>query len=168
MVLCVVLAVGPLPPYIHLASTWRHSRNECSQAFPALIFINLPIMCIIVNANGRSKHGRPWTEATVSCLLLLLFVVLSLYSLQPASTSLLSLLLTFFLILHTSSRHTLTHAGQAKCGGGDHAGRASTCICATTNLRVTLSRVTLPVTCTVMLVRGRYESLPLYIECAQK
>ena len=34
MVLCVVLAVGPLPPYVH------------------------------VNAKGRSKRGRPGTEAT--------------------------------------------------------------------------------------------------------
>ena len=28
------------------------------------IFVNLPIPCIIVNANGRSKRGRPGTEAT--------------------------------------------------------------------------------------------------------
>ena len=25
---------GPLPPYVHLASTKRHSRDRCSQAFP--------------------------------------------------------------------------------------------------------------------------------------
>ena len=51
------------PPYVYLASTWRHSRDKCSQAFPALIFVNLPIPWIIVNANGRSKQGRPGTEA---------------------------------------------------------------------------------------------------------
>ena len=38
MVLCTVLAVGSLPPYVHLMSTWCHSRDECSQAFPVLIF----------------------------------------------------------------------------------------------------------------------------------
>ena len=34
MILCVVLAVGPLPPYVHLASTRRHSCDECYHAFP--------------------------------------------------------------------------------------------------------------------------------------
>ena len=38
--------------------------DECSQAFPVLIFVDLPIPCIIVNANGKSKWGRPGTEAT--------------------------------------------------------------------------------------------------------
>ena len=31
---CIILAVGPLLPYVHLASTYRHSHDECSQAFP--------------------------------------------------------------------------------------------------------------------------------------
>ena len=30
-----------------------------------LIFVGLPIPCIIVNANGRSKRGRPGTEASI-------------------------------------------------------------------------------------------------------
>ena len=34
MILCVVLPVGPLPPYVHLVFTWRHSCDECSQTFP--------------------------------------------------------------------------------------------------------------------------------------
>ena len=32
---------GPLPPYVHLAYTKRHSRDRCSQAFP--IFHALPL-----------------------------------------------------------------------------------------------------------------------------
>ena len=35
---------GPLPPYVHLASTKRHSRDRCSQAFP--VFCTLPLPCI--------------------------------------------------------------------------------------------------------------------------
>ena len=46
--------------YIHLASTWRHSCDECSQALHFIFFVNLPIPCIIVNANGRSKHIQTW------------------------------------------------------------------------------------------------------------
>ena len=49
MIQCIVLVVGPLPPYVHLASTWRHLCDECSQAFPA---------CIIVNANGAGLGTR--------------------------------------------------------------------------------------------------------------
>ena len=36
-----------------------------SQASPVLIFVNLPILCIIVYANRRSKRGRPGTKAMV-------------------------------------------------------------------------------------------------------
>ena len=39
------------PPRVHLASTWRHSRDECSQAFPVLF--DLPIPCI---------PCIPWTQ----------------------------------------------------------------------------------------------------------
>ena len=46
---------GPLPPYVHLASTRRHSRDRCSQAFPVLHA--LPLLCIILNANRRTKNG---------------------------------------------------------------------------------------------------------------
>ena len=46
---------GPLPPYVHLASTRRHSRDRCSQAFP--VFRALPLPCIILNANRRTKNG---------------------------------------------------------------------------------------------------------------
>ena len=46
---------GPLPPYVHLASTRRHSRDRCSQAFP--IFCALPLPCILLNKNRRTKNG---------------------------------------------------------------------------------------------------------------
>ena len=65
MVLCVVLTVGPLPPMstsrppdvIHVMNAPRPS--------PFLIFVNLLIPCSIVNANGRSKQGRPGTKPTL-------------------------------------------------------------------------------------------------------
>ena len=46
---------GPLPPYVHLASTRRHSRDRFSQAFPVFRALLLP--CIILNANRRTKNG---------------------------------------------------------------------------------------------------------------
>ena len=46
---------GPLPPYFHIVSTRRHSRDRCSQAFP--VFRTLPLPCIILNANRRTKNG---------------------------------------------------------------------------------------------------------------
>ena len=46
---------GPLPPYVHLASTRRHSRDRCSQAFPVFRALLLP--CIILNENRRTKNG---------------------------------------------------------------------------------------------------------------
>jgi len=45
-----VFECGPLPPYVHLASTWRHSCDRCSQAFP--VFHALLVPCI---ANQRTK-----------------------------------------------------------------------------------------------------------------
>ena len=30
----VLFEYGPLPSYVHLTSTWHHSRDKCSQAFP--------------------------------------------------------------------------------------------------------------------------------------
>ena len=51
-----VFECGPLPPYVHLASTWHHSHDRCSQAFP--VFRALPLPCIILNANRRTKNGR--------------------------------------------------------------------------------------------------------------
>ena len=45
----------PLPPYVHLVSTRRHSRDRCSQAFP--VFRALALPCIILNENRRTKNG---------------------------------------------------------------------------------------------------------------
>ena len=45
----------PPPPYVHLASTRRHSRDRFSQAFP--VFRALPLPCIILNENRRTKNG---------------------------------------------------------------------------------------------------------------
>ena len=44
----------PLPPYVHLAST--HVMNAPR---PSPLFAGLPLPCIIVNANGRLKRGKP-------------------------------------------------------------------------------------------------------------
>ena len=58
-----LFVVGHRPPYVHLASTRRHSRDKCSQAFP--VFRALPPPCIILNANRRTKkRGRPGNEAS--------------------------------------------------------------------------------------------------------
>ena len=62
--------VGPLPltsfscpPCVHLTSTWRHSRDQWAQAFP--IFRALPLPCIILNANRRTKRRKPGNEASM-------------------------------------------------------------------------------------------------------
>ena len=57
------LADGQRPPYVHLASTKRHSRDRCSQAFP--VFRALPLPCIILNANRRIKTGEAWERGYV-------------------------------------------------------------------------------------------------------
>ena len=76
-----VFECGPLPPYIHLASIWHHLCDRCSQAFS--VFCTLPLPCIILNANRRTKNGgglgtrlstytqgpgqaREWWNSTVS------------------------------------------------------------------------------------------------------
>ena len=40
--------------YVHLASTWCHSRDRCSQAFS---IFHVLLLCIILNANQRTKTG---------------------------------------------------------------------------------------------------------------
>ena len=50
-----LFVVGHRPPYVHLVSTRRHSRNKCSQALP--VFRALPPPCIIANGNRRTKNG---------------------------------------------------------------------------------------------------------------
>ena len=50
-----LFVVGHRPPYVHLASTRRHSRDKCSQAFPVFHALSPP--CIILNANRRTKNG---------------------------------------------------------------------------------------------------------------
>ena len=52
------LVDGQRPPYVHLASTRRHSRDRFSQAFP--VFRVLPLPCIILNENRRTKTGEAW------------------------------------------------------------------------------------------------------------
>ena len=66
MVLCVVLASWappPLrPPRVHLMSfTWWMLPG-----LPRFNFRRSSIPCIVVNANRRSKRGRPGTEARLS------------------------------------------------------------------------------------------------------
>ena len=75
--------------------------------------------------------------------------MLSPYSLQPASSSLSSSLLAFLLVqsAHVQSAHVNSHGASVRTE--TRAGGASTCVCAPTDSRVTRSRVTLPVICTV-------------------
>ena len=58
---------GPFPPYIHLASTRRHSRDRFSQAFP--VFRALPLPCIINERKPKNKkRERPGNEAMLTVL----------------------------------------------------------------------------------------------------
>ena len=62
----VVFAVGFIrilapPPYVIFASTWHHTSDGWDQAFP--VFRSLPLPCIILNANRRTKNRRPGNEA---------------------------------------------------------------------------------------------------------
>ena len=40
--------------YVHLASTWCHSRDRCFQAFS---IFHVLLLCIILNANQKTKTG---------------------------------------------------------------------------------------------------------------
>ena len=60
-ILYTVLSLVPRPPPF-LPSDCIH--NNTWEQKTILIFVDLPIPCIIVNTNGRSKRGRPRTEAT--------------------------------------------------------------------------------------------------------
>ena len=54
MVLCVVLAVGP---YVHLASTWHHSHDECSQAFPVFLPVFRSRVLLWTQTEGKNGGG---------------------------------------------------------------------------------------------------------------
>ena len=44
---------------------WQDGHIPRSSSFQTIHdFVDLPIWCILVNAKGRSKWGRPGTEAT--------------------------------------------------------------------------------------------------------
>ena len=62
----IILASFPGLPrfYLPFAFTIIHGSRR-----PVLIFVGLPISCIIVNANGSSKRGRPGTEARIIVVL---------------------------------------------------------------------------------------------------
>ena len=56
---------GPLPPYVYLASTRRHSHDRYSQAFP--VFHALALPCI--TKTEEQKRGRPGNKAiTAPCV----------------------------------------------------------------------------------------------------
>ena len=55
------ISLVPRPPPF-LPSVCVHNNTQ-ERKTGVLIFIDLPIPCIIVNANGRSKQGRPGTKA---------------------------------------------------------------------------------------------------------
>ena len=55
----------PLPPYVHLASARRHSRDRCSQASPVFHRSSASVYCIL-NATKEQKRGRPGNEARVA------------------------------------------------------------------------------------------------------
>ena len=62
----IILASFPGLPrfYLPFAFTIIHGSGR-----PVLIFVGLPISCIIVNANGSSKRERPGTEARIIVVL---------------------------------------------------------------------------------------------------
>ena len=54
----------PLPPYVHFASTRRHSRDRCSQAFSVF---RAASMYYTERKPKNKKWGRPGNEATLIC-----------------------------------------------------------------------------------------------------
>ena len=65
MIHCVVLAVGALPPHVHLKSfvCWMHSYPPL---FCLFVFADPPLP--YMNANGRQKRWRPGNKARVNPL----------------------------------------------------------------------------------------------------
>ena len=61
---------GPLPPYVRLVSTRRHSPDRCSQAYP--VFRALPVPC---KTEEQKKTGEAWERGydTTVCLHSLVF-----------------------------------------------------------------------------------------------
>ena len=58
------LVDGQRPPYVHLASTRRHSRDRCSQASP--IFRTFPLVYYTERKpKNKKKRGRPGNEANL-------------------------------------------------------------------------------------------------------
>ena len=68
MIQYIVLAVRPLPPYVHIASTWCHSRDKCSQAFPVLRHSTTPVYCC--ERKQMVKMGEAWEQGyyTLVCV----------------------------------------------------------------------------------------------------
>ena len=63
---CTQVCGWALPPYIHLASTRRHSRDRCFQAFP--VFHHSSTSVYYTEHKPKTKKGgRPGSEAT-SCV----------------------------------------------------------------------------------------------------
>ena len=58
-----VLVIGHHSPYVHLASTWRHSHCRCSQAFP-VFFCALLLPCII----SKKKKNRGGLETRLCAM----------------------------------------------------------------------------------------------------
>ena len=58
MIQCVVWAVGPLPPHVHLTSTWHHSCDQCLPHFSPV-----SRSCILLGAQTNGKNGRHENEA---------------------------------------------------------------------------------------------------------
>ena len=58
-----VFECRPLPPYVHLAPTWRHSRDRCSQAFPVFSRSSASVYYTECKPKNK-KRGRPGNEAS--------------------------------------------------------------------------------------------------------
>ena len=59
---------GPLPPYIHLASTGRHSHDRCFQAFPVFHALPLPYY---TERKPKTKNGgglRTYSSPNRKCV----------------------------------------------------------------------------------------------------
>jgi len=55
---CMVLVVGPLLAYVHLASIHLPDLIHMIKAPSLPFFTILLLLCIILNVNGRAKSGR--------------------------------------------------------------------------------------------------------------
>ena len=58
--------IGPSPLYIHLTSTWLHTCDKCSQAFPAFCPSSTPVCLLWIQTEDKNGGGLG-TRLTYGC-----------------------------------------------------------------------------------------------------